>query len=566
MSKQFPSAVLSQHVAVLGKTRSGKSSVMRLMVEQLLDQGQRVCILDPKGDWHGLRASADGKHAGYPVVIFGGERADVPLNAHAGSSVAELVATGNRPCVIDLGGWMVAERTRFFIDFASTLFKTRQAPTLYLVIDEVHNFAPQGKVMDPDAGKMLHWANRLASEGAGKGMVIVSASQRPQKIHKDFLTCCETLIAMRVIHPLDRAAIKEWIDGCDDPAKGKEVLATLAGMTRGEGWLWSPEAGIGPERMKFPMFKTFDSFAAPTAGKSAASLKGWAEVDLEDVTAKLTAVVEEAKANDPKELKRRIAELEKRHQSTSQVAVAQEVIDRHVNKAVAERDRHWKNELAKVEAARQSLVKRFPQIERLAHEIASKAHLNGEATVAIEQPKAAEPTRNKLPTPIRPIPQHRARELNPDGPTGGLRRMMIALAQRPQGLSASQLGVRASMSSKSGTFGTYLGQGRSNGWINGERKRLVITDAGVKALGDFDPLPTGEALQVYWLNELGGGAARMLECLIHAHPNSMTADELGEAAELSAGSGTFGTYLGKLRTLELVEGNRSALKASDELF
>jgi len=58
----------------------------------------------------------------------------------------------------------------------------------------------QGKVLDVDAGKMLHWSNRLASEGRGKGIALLAASQRPQKVHKDFLTSCETLIAMRVIH------------------------------------------------------------------------------------------------------------------------------------------------------------------------------------------------------------------------------------------------------------------------------------------------------------------------------------------------------------------------------
>src|SRR4051812_5088810 len=108
----IPPGILTQHIAVLGKTGSGKSSVMRLLVEGLLDEKKPVCIIDPKGDWWGLKSSADGKHAGYPVVIFGGEHADVPLNPHAGSSVAELVATGNRPCVIDLGGWMPGDRTR----------------------------------------------------------------------------------------------------------------------------------------------------------------------------------------------------------------------------------------------------------------------------------------------------------------------------------------------------------------------------------------------------------------------------------------------------------------------
>jgi len=94
MKLLLPSAALAQHVIGLGKTGSGKSSKMRLIVEGLLDDKKPVTIIDPKGDWWGIKSSASGKRAGYPVVIFGGEHADVPLNAHAGAHVAELVSTG----------------------------------------------------------------------------------------------------------------------------------------------------------------------------------------------------------------------------------------------------------------------------------------------------------------------------------------------------------------------------------------------------------------------------------------------------------------------------------------
>lgn len=303
MSKfPFPRKVLEQHTIVLGKTRSGKSSTMRLMVEDLLDRSEPVCIIDPKGDWWGLKSSADGKSAGYEIVIFGGKHGDVPINAASGRAVAELVAQGNRPCLIDLGGWMVGERTGFFIDFMSTLFSTGRG-SRWIVIDECHNFAPQGKAYDVDTGKMLHWANRLASEGAGKGMVLISASQRPQKVHKDYVTSHETLVAKRVVHPLDRAAMKEWIDGCGDPTLGKEVIDTLAGLQRNQGWVWSPEIGFGPKLVEFPMFATYDSFTAPKKGSVEKKLKGWADVDLEEVKAKLAAAIAEHQANDPKSLK-----------------------------------------------------------------------------------------------------------------------------------------------------------------------------------------------------------------------------------------------------------------------
>lgn len=309
----IPDAALVQHVIALGKTRSGKSSKMRLIVERFLDQKKPVCIIDPKGDWWGLKSSADGKKPGYPIIIFGSEfarHADIRINGHSGAGVAELVATGNRPCLIDLKGMRPGERTRFFIDFASTYF-ARASGERVLVIDEVHHFAPQGKIPDPQVGEMLHWANRLVTEGGGMGITIMSASQRPQKVHKDYTSSHETLIACRVITKHDRDAIKDWIDACGDPALGKEVIGSLASMQRIEAWVYSPEVAFGPVRLTFPMFTTYDSFK-PQSARHSGRLKGWASIDLKEVEARLTKVVEEAKANDPKVLRKEIADLKAR--------------------------------------------------------------------------------------------------------------------------------------------------------------------------------------------------------------------------------------------------------------
>lgn len=142
--------------------------------------------------------------------------------------------------------------------------------------------------------------------------------------------------------------------------------------------------------------------------------------------------------------------------------------------------------------------------------------------------------------------------------------MMVALAQRP-GISARQIGLRAGLKSSSGTFSTYLGKLRSNGWVDGSRDSMKLTEKGIEALGSYDPLPTGEALFHNWHSALGGGAARMLEALFLAHPGAMTKEQLGAAAGISHTSGTFSTYLGKLRALELVTGG-SEIKATDEFF
>lgn len=552
----IPEAALRQHVLLLGKTRSGKSSTARLFVESLLDGGKPVCIIDPKGDWWGLKSSRDGRRAGYAVVIFGGEHADVPLNPQAGAAVAELVATGNRPCIVDLGGWMVGDRTRFFIDFASTLFRKTRGPR-WLVIDEAHNFAPQGKVLDPDAGKMLHWANRLASEGAGKGLTLISASQRPQKVHKDYVTSHETLVALRVVHPLDRAAVKEWIDGCDDPAKGKEVLTTLAGMERGQGWVWSPEIGFGPKQVRFPLFSTYDSFAAPV-GEAHDKLTGWAEVDLEDVRARLASVVEEAKANDPKALKAEVARLQRelaaarKHPAAAPLTEAERAEIR--NAAFKEgMDRAWEDAFAEgvAEGASRTLD-------------AVKAALGAVEIPTLAAPKPARaiaPPVNRTPPvrqPQRASPSGTAAKASTGAPSAGLTkpqaRILEALAfwaslgfNQP---TRHQLGAVAGYSPLSGNFGNLLGQLRAADLVDYPGpNRVCATPQGAAAA---QPVDARRTVRDRLSDILTGPQAKILDAL-PADGTPISREDLGAATGYSHTSGNFGNLLGQLRTLGLLD-------------
>lgn len=559
----IPAAALSQHVIALGKTRAGKSSKLRVIVEHLLSEDRPVCIIDPKGDWWGLKSSADGKSSGFPIVIFGGDHGDVPLNQHAGAHVAELVATGNRSCLIDLGGWMVGERTRFFIDFASTLFKLTRGAR-FLAIDEVHNFAPKGKVFDVDAGKALHWANRLASEGAGKGLTLLAASQRPQKVHNDFLTSCETLIACRVIHKADRDAIKDWIDGCADPAIGREVLTELAGMKRPEAWVWSPEINFGPERITWPMFSTYDSFKPQAA--DATKLKGWAAVDLEDVKTKLAAVVAEAEANDPKTLKKRIRELEQQLGTAAPAGPTEEEIQARIDLAVeavwaearADMERHV---AAAVEALR---LDARPHVEGLQHIL-----LNGWQPPAAAVPAPAPSRRFTQPVVVppraRPAPAARRTEPRAAGSIGkGERVILTAIAQHEDGVTREQLTVLTGY--KRSSRDTYLQKLQQRGLIEpGVGGTIIVTAAGFDELGDdFEPLPTGDALRAHWMSELGGGERAILGVVCDAWPDWIERSAIDESTLYKRSSRD--TYLQKLAARRLIEVERGAVRASDQLF
>lgn len=152
-----------------------------------------------------------------------------------------------------------------------------------------------------------------------------------------------------------------------------------------------------------------------------------------------------------------------------------------------------------------------------------------------------------------------------DGTLGKAHRtMLIAVAQTPEGCDKAQLGILAGYSAGSGHFNNVLGSLRSSEFIT-RGEPIRITDAGLAALGSYDPLPTGEELRNYWLGRLGKAEGAILKALFFVYPEKLTKAELGERSGYSAGSGHFNNVLGKLRTLKLIEGYQK-MKAAEALF
>jgi hypothetical protein len=512
-------------------------------------------------------------------VIFGGEHADVPINQSSGAAIAELVATGNRPCIIDLGGWMVGARTRFFIDFASHLFKLTRGAR-YLVIDEVHNFAPKMKVYDPDAGKMLHWANRIASEGAGKGLLLFGASQRPQKVHNDLLDSCETLIACKVIHKAGRDAIKDWIDGCADPVKGKEVMAGLAQMKRPEAWVWSPEAEFGPERVTFPLFSTYDSFKPQAADH--AKLKGWASVDLEEVKTKLAAAVKEAEANDPELLKRQVAALRAQLAAADKAKPGKTATDIKLSQReleVAERRGHDRA-LAAADEQIAAMVKDLRGAANAALATASATVLH-QVFDHVKRPKPPKFQRaENYAKPIQAAPSARlAKHPTPQrggngedtGLTGPEQRIVDAIAwlaatNGREEQPSTAVAFLAGYTYGGGGFNNPRSSLRTKGHVEYAGNNLRLTDSG----NDLARVPraalTAAEMHQRVLGVLGGPEQRLLKPILEAYPDAIDGEEVARAANYAYGTGGFNNPRSRLRTLGLIEYIGKGLRASDALF
>lgn len=565
----FPERVLHQHIATLGKTGSGKSSAMRVIAEHLLDKNRRIAIVDPKGDWWGLKSSADGKSAGYPVIMFGDFKepraTDVPINDRSGKHVAELIATGNRPCVLGFRGWMPAQLVRFWLDFAPALFNANEGE-LYVIIDEVHNFAPKGKIFDPDAGKCLHWTNRIMSEGRGLGLTFFIASQRPQKVHNDTLDNCETLIAMRVTHPRSREAAEEWINAKGDPKFGKEVLGSLAQLKRGEAWVWSPENDFGPKRVHFPLFSTFDSFAPPQLQKKVSSA-GWSEIDLDQVKEKLAAVIEEAKANDPKELK---AEIQRLRSEMATIKAAQpvfkheslppdpKVIERAVASALKKRDTDWLRSVRDFQRAiEHELDVRTKHLAGILHVTAFVPP----KVAAIEIPAAPIASVSAPAIARKPLPV--ASKADSNGSLDKGEKAILLAAAQSHPADRTQLSILTGY--KRSTRNRYIQFLQEKGYVEANGEQILPTAAGMAALGaDYQPLPTGAELQKYWIDRLPTGEKHIFAFILQHHGAKVNREAIGEATGYQRS--TRNRYIQFLQARHLLKAGVGPVEPAEMLF
>lgn len=572
----------TQTVSVLGIRGSGKTHTARRFAEGLLDANHQVIVIDPLDVWWGLRSSRSGDRSGYPIVVLGGDHQDLALEATAGKVIAEFAVHRGASLILSTRHLSKNDTRRFVTDFAERLYEMKgrgeYRTPLHLLIDEADMFAPQR--LHAGMERLYGSIDQLVRRGRASGIGVTLITQRAAVLNKDVLTQSELLVCHRTVGPQDRKAIESWVEVHDVEGKADEVLASLAQLERGEAWFWSPGWLQVLVRVKVGPSKTFDSSATPKAGETVAAPKRVAEVDLAALQQAMAATIEKVKADDPRELRKQIAELQRRPVSrTEPQAKSIEV------PVVGEEDRKLLLGYVKKLADTQVHIEQLNTLLSLSGPLLARLNarlLRGQVAgglvpagetrtspVAARRPGPPSPPPTPARQPVTRSPGGHSAAGEHNLGSGGLRRILTALAQRPQGLSYRQLGLRACLASRHGTFRTYVGQARARQWVAGNADGLQITDAGLAALGEYEVLPSGRALLDWWLVHprvgRGSGAARMLEVLADRFPEDMSKEDLGQAAGLDANHGTFRTYMGKLRTLELVTYEGGRLRLSEEL-
>jgi hypothetical protein len=579
----IPVGAATETIAILAKRGAGKTYLASVMAEEMLRAGVQVVIIDPLDVWWGLRSSADGKSAGIPIIVFGGDKADIPIEGSEGAATADAIVDNGLSAILSIRHLSKGKQLAFVTAFATRLYERKgqrgNRSALHLMIDEADAFAPQR--LRPESARCMGAVDDLVRRGRASGIGVTLITQRSAALNKDLLTQTELLICMRTTGPQDRKAVKAWIDehDVDEDAKHRQrmFMGSLIRLAVGEAWFWCPGWLSIFERVKVRRRTTFDSSATPKMGARTRQPKRMASVDLEVLRKSLAASIEAAENTDPSALRKKLALRDKA------IAHLQSKLDQG-------------NGCADPRAIAQAVEKEATRIHAQCRDDFSawvdraRARLrdafNASVLDGLQGDSPVEPAcakgRQIIPNPIPPQPTQRSKVTTPhrqndqsfpanaQRPRSGKLRMLVACAQFPDGIPDRKVAMLAGLSSKSGTFSTYLGNLRTLGFIEGPNICIRVTQAGIDSAGDFQRLPVGDALREFWRTKLpGSGVMRLFDAICKAYPKAISKEAAGSAAALSSVSGTFSTYLGKLRTLNLLDradGGPDFLLASGELF
>lgn len=587
----LPTDAVTSTIVVYGGKGMGKTNLASVLVEEFAAAHLRFAVIDPMGVWWGLRHSASGKGAGVKALILGGIHGDMPITPESGVIVADLVVDEDASVIIDISRrpdgsmWAIAERVRFVTDYAKRLYQRQgeKRRPIHQVIDEAARFVPQMiRAGDLDVAKCMGAVAVIVEEGRNVGIGVTLVTQRSARLNKDVAELADCMIAFRTLGPNSMDAVLDWLGEHVEKARLKEIGAKLRELPRGSALVVSPGwlqfEGVVAMRKR----ETFDSSKTPEAGKEVRASGAGSKPDLEKYRARMAEVIEQAKANDPKALKARVAELEKQlaakrapaHAKTERVEVPAikdaelKRLERMFESMKSIQDRVEKvtqSAIERIEAIAGTLDDQFDGVVDTLRSVDRRLAAHGPSQPTNRELAAAhfagdgKVTKQVGKHQIRVPKQHTNGTSLPVGEAATLR----ALIQYTSGLRREQLTVLTGY--KRSTRDAYIARLRDRGLVDVQGDRVIVTREGVQTMPDAEPLPTGHALQDYWLERLPSGEGAILAALLEARGAEESRDSLSERTGFKRS--TRDAYLSRLAAKELVvDAGRGFVKASPTLF
>lgn len=536
----LPADAATETFAFIGRKGTGKTYASGVLVEQLIEAGVQVIILDSVGNWWGLRFASDGKTPGIDIPILGGLRGDIPLEQEGGALIADTVVETGRSMILDVSQFSKSARQRFATAFAEQLWQRKKGEThpspVHLVIEESQLIVPEQ--VGKDQARMVGAYEEIIRLGRNYGVGVTMITQRPQSVNKEVLNLTECLVVGQVNGPHERKALTQWIahQGLD-----RNLANELPSLKRGTMYVWSPSWLDVLERVQIAAKWTFDSTATPKPG-AARVRRDPKPIDLKDLQERMRDAIERKKADDPKELRREIADLKRR-------LAAQKPAETKIETRVVEKPVLTDKQVSALVTAAAKLAEIAEKITVTAKPV--REFKSPQAVTALVKKPTHVITKNVITRPVRPEPS-----TNGDI-TGPERRILNALAwwraagiERP---SREQVAFVARYTPSSGGFNNPLGALRTKGYVDYPMAGTVaLTADGTAHAEQPDAAVDRDALLAAVRSILPGPELRILDALLELG-GPVSREDLAGKSSYVASSGGFNNPLGRLRTLGIVD-------------
>ena len=188
--------LLATRLLVQGNSGSGKSHLLRRMLERSAGQVQQI-VIDPEGDFVTLSDR-------FGHIVVDGERTEAEL-----AGIANRIRQHRVSCVLTLEGLDIEQQMRAAAAFLNGMFDADREywyPVL-VVVDEAQMFAPSvGGDVSEDARKMsLGAMTNLMCRGRKRGLAGVIATQRLAKLAKNVAAEASNFLMGRTFLDIDMA-------------------------------------------------------------------------------------------------------------------------------------------------------------------------------------------------------------------------------------------------------------------------------------------------------------------------------------------------------------------------
>lgn len=167
--------LVTGRTCVIGQSGSGKSYLIAVLCEQLLQHNIAFCIIDTEGEYFSLKDK-------FQMLWVGGEEADAKIEIDFYDLITKSI-TNNVPIILDVSD--VLDQRKVVSDFAGKLYEIEnQVKQPYLlIVEEADKFVPQSK----DSLKEIE---EISKRGRKRGLGLLVATQRPSLVNKNVLSQC----------------------------------------------------------------------------------------------------------------------------------------------------------------------------------------------------------------------------------------------------------------------------------------------------------------------------------------------------------------------------------------